>query len=65
MNKKTNTIDAREKFNLSESPEAYIISLHIGNMIATYGEKQVLEIIRELFLAEQPGKRTRKPAVNE
>ena len=53
---KNNVIQAQEKFHLSESPDAYVISVHIRNMMAAYGEERVRSIIKELFLTETPKK---------
>lgn len=58
-------IQAQAKFALNDSPDAYVIGLHMRNMMSVYGEERVLSIIKELFLAEQPKNRTRKTAVGE
>ena len=60
---KNNVIQAQDKFHLSESPDAYVISVHIQNMMASFGEERVRSIIKELFLTKAP-KKTRK-AVGE
>jgi hypothetical protein len=48
MNKRK---EANRAFKLSESPEAYIVSLHVRNLINTYGQETVQKIINELFLS--------------
>lgn len=57
-------IQAQEKFKLSDSPDAYVISVHIQNMMATFGEERTRSIIKELFLTEAP-KKQRKQASGE
>jgi hypothetical protein len=57
-------IQAQDKFNLSDSPDAYIISVHIQNMMASFGEERTRSIIKELFLTEAPRK-TKKKASGE
>jgi hypothetical protein len=47
--------DAQRKFALSKSPDAYIISVHIRNMMATYGEEQVRSVLA-LFLPKASNK---------
>lgn len=52
-------IKSQEKFGLNESPDAYVISVHIQNMMATFGEERTRSIIQELFLTKVP-KKTKK-----
>ena len=47
---KTNLVQPKREFGLESSPDAYIISVHIRNMMATMGEEYVRAIITELFL---------------
>lgn len=48
------------KFKLSNSPQSYIISMYIRNLMCTYGEEYVREIMRILFLSECSGKVEKK-----
>lgn len=50
----------RSQFKLSEKVDAYIISLHVRNLMATYGEQEVREIIKVLFLEDQKTKKQKK-----
>lgn len=45
-----NVIKTKKKFRLEEAPVAFVVSVHIRNMMATYGEKAVKEVFSELFL---------------
>jgi hypothetical protein len=58
-------IQSQDRFALSDSPDAYVISLHIRNMMATFGEEYVRDVIRTLFLGEESVKTTRKKAYGE
>lgn len=53
-----------KKFALMDSPDAYVVSVHMRNMMATYGEARVKDIVKELFLQEAR-KTKRKSAVGE
>lgn len=53
MKKEGKLIEARERFSLSKEPDAYIISVHIQNLMATYGEVYVKEMIKDLFFTER------------
>ena len=55
-------INDKSRFALDDSPGAYVISVHINNLIATYGEKNVLSIIKELYMK---GEGKKKKAVGE
>lgn len=61
---KKQPINDKSRFALDDSPDAYVISLHINNLIATYGEKNVLGTIKELFLREEL-KKNKKKVVGE
>lgn len=51
--KQTNQVtETKMRFKLSDNPTAYIVSVHVRNLMATYGEKSVRGIIKELFLDE-------------
>jgi len=47
-NKKLNTI--KREFALKNNPTAYIISVHMRNIMATYGAELTKNIVSELFL---------------
>ena len=49
-------IKSKREFGLESSPDAYVISIHVRNMMATYGEEYVRSILKELFLTEQKPK---------
>jgi len=51
--------DAQNLFALSNSPDACIISMHIRNMMATYGQEQVRSVL-SLFLPQVPNKAKNK-----
>lgn len=61
---KTNLVQPKREFGLESSPDAYIISVHIRNMMATMGEEYVRAIITELFLP-RPAKQSETGVVNE
>lgn len=64
-NKQNNVIKSEKReFELANKPQAYVISVHIRNMMATYGEEYVRSVMKELFLTEQPKRRTKKTVVN-
>lgn len=64
-NKQNNVIKSEKReFALANEPQAYVISVHIRNMMATYGEEYVRSVMKELFLTEQPKRRTKKTVVN-
>lgn len=66
MNKKPHNIITSEtrEFLLTNKPIVYIISVHIHNMMATYGEEYVRSVIKELFLTEQPKRKNQKIVAN-
>lgn len=39
----------KKDFNLNDQPVAYVISIHMHNMFATYGTKKVKHILKELY----------------
>lgn len=61
MNKKP--IDSKKKFALSENPVDYILSVHVRNLMATYGEEKVRQSMKDLFLTET--KKNKKQAVGQ
>lgn len=64
---KTNVIQPKVEFGLEHSPDAYVISVHMRNMMATYGDKFVLSVVAELFLKQAATKRgkTQQTATGE
>lgn len=51
----------KSQFKLDEKVDAYIISLHVRNLMATYGEQEVREIIKVLFLEDKKqGNKTKR-----
>ena len=52
----------KSKFALDEKVDAYIVSLHIRNLMNTYGKENVQEIIKVLFLEDQQAKKQKKGA---
>lgn len=52
----------KKQFELINSPAAYTISIHMRNLIATYGEENVRYIIKDLFLTQvdKKDKKTKK-----
>jgi hypothetical protein len=50
-------------FKLVDKVDAYVISLHVRNLMATYGDKETLEIIRVLFMDDIKQKKTNKRKV--
>jgi hypothetical protein len=49
-------------FKLVDKHDAYVVSLHIRNLMATYGEQEVREMFKVLFLVEQKKTKQRKGA---
>lgn len=64
-NQNQKVIPSNYKFKLSNSPHAYIISVHIRNLMYTYGEEYVREVMRTLFLAEDSNKKAKKASGEE
>jgi hypothetical protein len=58
-----NLIDASDRFGSNTSPDAYRISIHVKNMIITYGEDYVKDVITKLFLKQQTKKVCQKKVV--
>lgn len=58
----TNVVTPKNGFGLENSPNAYIISVHVQNMMATMGEQYVRDVITELFLKEVKPTKKRKVA---
>lgn len=56
-------VKPKREFGLESSPDAYIISVHVQNMMATFGEEYVRSILKELFLT--PAKKRSNKAANE
>lgn len=50
------------KFQLTDKVDAYVVSLHIRNLMNTYGKENVQEIIKVLFLEDQKKTKQRKGA---
>lgn len=40
-------------FKLVDKHDAYVVSLHIRNLMVTYGEQEVIEMIKVLFLEDK------------
>lgn len=57
--KTKNVIDTK-KFKLADNPVDYILSVHVRNLMATYGEEKVKSSIKELFFAEVKTKKVKK-----
>jgi hypothetical protein len=57
---KSNLIKAQDRFGFKHDPDAYIISVHIRNMMATFGEERTLFMIKELFFTGASKKGTDK-----
>lgn len=49
--------------NFKNSPNTYLISVHMQNMMATFGSKETLETIKELFFSEGKKRKNNKKAV--
>jgi hypothetical protein len=49
---KNKIIKAHDRFGFKHDPDAYIISVHIQNMMATFGEERTLFMIKELFFTD-------------
>ena len=63
MNNKQETnkvVTPKQEFGLESNPHAYIISVHIRNMMATYGEQYVRDVLKELFLTPAKQKAPKK-----
>jgi hypothetical protein len=56
--------DIRGRFTLSNKVEAYIISVHIRNLMATYGEEDVLSVIAALFMPPSTAPKRKKTKVS-
>lgn len=60
VEEKTNVVKStKREFGLELSPDAYVISIHVRNMMATYGPEYVRDVLVELFL--KPSKPSTKP----
>lgn len=46
--KTKNVIDTK-KFKLADNPVDYILSVHVRNLMATYGEQKVRTSLKEMF----------------
>jgi hypothetical protein len=62
---KSNLVKPKREFGLENSPDAYIISVHVQNMMATFGEEYVRSILKELFLTPAAKPRKSKKVGNE
>jgi len=62
---KNNLIKSKKReFSLEAAPDAYIICVHMRNMMATMGEQFVREVILELFFNPELKKGNLKTANN-
>jgi hypothetical protein len=59
---KNNLIKAHDRFGFRHDPDAYIISVHIQNMMATFGEERTLFMIKELFFTDAHKNNNKKKA---
>lgn len=57
-------INSSKEFALSHSPLSYIVSVHMQNLMLTYGETKVKKIIKELFFSEKVKNAKNKKTAN-